>query len=80
MMPNHGLTFEYPSIKVVNEDKEAARFGQFASAFSALVTAGIIPDKVAQTELIARGLLINTTEDDFRDGDLFPSTEFPKGS
>ncbi|OTP81694.1 DUF1073 domain-containing protein [Gilliamella apicola] len=80
MMPNHGLTFEYPTIKVTNEDKEATRFNQFASAYSGLVTAGIIPDKVAQTELIARGLLINTTEDDFRDGDLFPSTEFPTGS
>lgn len=80
MMPNHGLTFEYPTIKMTNEDKEAVRFNQFASAFSGLVTAGIIPDKVAQTELIARGLLINTTEDDFRDGDLFPTTEFPAGS
>ena len=80
MMPNHGLTFEYPTIKMTNEDKEATRFNQFASAFSGLVTAGIIPDKVAQTELIARGLLINTTEDDFRDGDLFPTTEFPTGA
>lgn len=80
MMPNHGLTFEYPTIKMTNEDKEAVRFNQFASAYSGLVTAGIIPDKVAQTELIARGLLINTTEDDFRDGDLFPTTEFPAGS
>lgn len=80
MMPNHGLTFEYPTIKMTNEDKEATRFNQFASAYSGLVTAGIIPDKVAQTELIARGLLINTTEDDFRDGDLFPTTEFPTGA
>lgn len=80
MMPNHGLTFEYPTIKMTNQDKEATRFNQFASAFSGLVTAGIIPDKVAQTELIARGLLINTTEDDFRDGDLFPTTEFPTGA
>lgn len=80
MMPNHGLTFEYPTIKMTNEDKEATRFNQFASAFSGLVTAGIIPDKVAQTELIARSLLINTTEDDFRDGDLFPTTEFPTGA
>ncbi|MBI0114472.1 MULTISPECIES: DUF1073 domain-containing protein [unclassified Gilliamella] len=80
MMPNHGLTFEYPSIKVVNEDKEAARFSQFASAFSALVTANIISDKVAQTELIARKLLINTTEEDLKDGDLFPTTEFPTGA
>lgn len=80
MMPNHGLTFEYPTIKMTNEDKEATRFNQFASAFSGLVTAGIIPDKVAQTELIARGLLVNTTEDDFRDGDLFPTTEFPTES
>lgn len=80
MMPNHGLTFEYPTIKMTNEDKEATRFNQFASAFSGLVTAGIIPDTVAQTELIARGLLINTTEEDFRDGDLFPTTEFPTGA
>lgn len=80
MMPNHGLTFEYPTIKVTNEDKEATRFNQFASAYSGLVTAGIIPDKVAQTELIARGLLINTTEEDFRDGDLFPSAEFVTGA
>ena len=80
MMPNHGLTFEYPIIKVTNEDKEAARFNQFASAYSVLVNAGIIPDKVAQTELIARGLLINTIEEDFKDGDLFPSTEFSAGS
>lgn len=75
MMPNHGLTFEYPTIKVTNEDKEATRFNQFASAYSGLVNAGIIPDKVAQTELIARGLLINTTEEDFKDGDLFPTSE-----
>ena len=80
MIPNHGLTFEYPSIKVVNEDKEAARFSQFASAFSALVTANIIPDKVAQTELIARKLLINTTEEDLKDGDLFSTEEFAIGS
>ncbi|NUE95392.1 DUF1073 domain-containing protein [Gilliamella sp. ESL0232] len=80
MMPNHGLTFEYPSIKVVNEDKEAARFSQFASAFSALVTANIIPDKVAQTELIARKLLINTTEEDLKDGDLFSTEEFATGA
>ncbi|NUF49514.1 phage portal protein [Gilliamella sp. ESL0250] len=80
MMPNHELTFEYPSIKVVNEDKEAARFGQFASAFSTLVTANIIPDKVAQTELIARKLLINTTEEDLKDGDLFSTEEFAVGA
>lgn len=80
MMPDHGLTFEYPSIKVVNEDKEAARFSQFASAFSALVTANIIPDKVAQTELIARKLLINTTEEDLKDGDLFSTEEFAIGA
>lgn len=80
MMPNHGLTFEYPSIKVVNEDKEAVRVGQFASALSALVTANIISDKVAQTELIARKLLINTTEEDFRDGDLFSTEEFAVGA
>lgn len=80
MMPNHGLTFEYPSIKVVNEDKEAIRVGQFASALSALVTANIISDKVAQTELIARKLLINTTEEDFRDGDLFSTEEFAVGA
>ena len=80
MMPNHGLTFEYPTIKMTNEDKEATRFNQFASAYSGLVTAGIIPDKVAQTELIARGLLINTTEEDFKDGDLFSTTEFATGA
>lgn len=80
MMPNHGLTFEYPSIKVVNEDKEAARVGQFASAFSALVTANIISDKVAQTELIARKLLINTTEEDLKDGDLFSTEDFAVGA
>lgn len=80
MIPNHGLTFEYQSIKVVNEDKEAARFSQFASAFSALVTANIIPDKVAQTELIARKLLINTTEEDLKDGDLFSTEEFATGA
>lgn len=76
MMPNHGLTYEYPSIKVVNEDKEAVRVGQFASALSALVTANIISDKVAQTELIARKLLINTTEEDLKDGDLFSTEGF----
>ncbi|MCX8659868.1 DUF1073 domain-containing protein [Gilliamella sp. B2772] len=80
MMPNHGLMFEYPSIKVVNEDKEAARVGQFASALSALVTANIISDKVAQTELIARKLLINTTEEDLKDGDLFSTEEFAVGA
>ncbi|QHJ85650.1 MAG: hypothetical protein [Caudoviricetes sp.] len=80
MMPNHGLTFEYPTIKVTNEDKEATRFNQFASAYSGLVNAGIIPDKVAQTELIARGLLINTTEEDFKDGDLFPTSELATGT
>lgn len=76
MMPNHGLTFEYPSIKIINEDKEATRFGQFASAISGLVTANVISDKVAQTELIARKLLINTTEEDLKDGDLFSTEEF----
>ena len=80
MMPDHGLTYEYPSIKVVNEDKEAARVGQFASALSALVTANIISDKVAQTELIARKLLINTTEEDLKDGDLFSTEEFAVGA
>lgn len=80
MMPNHGLTFEYPSIKVVNEDKEAVRVGQFASALSALVTANIISDKVAQTELIARKLLINTTEEDLKDGDLFSTEDFAVGA
>lgn len=80
MMPNHGLMFEYPSIKVVNEDKEAARVGQFASALSALVTANIISDKVAQTELIARKLLINTTEEDLKDGDLFSTEDFAVGA
>ena len=77
MMPNHGLTFEYPIIKVTNEDKEATRFNQYASAYSGLVTAGIISDKIAQIELIARKLLINTTQEDFKDGDLFSTTEFP---
>lgn len=76
MMPNHGLTYEYPSIKVINEDKEATRFSQFASAISGLVTANVISDKVAQTELIARKLLINTTEEDLKDGDLFSTEEF----
>ena len=80
MMPNHGLTFEYPIIKVTNEDKEATRFNQFASAYSVLVNAGIIPDKVAQTELIARGLLINTIEEDFKDGDLFSTSELATGT
>lgn len=80
MMPNHGLTFEYPTIKVTNEDKEAIRFNQFASAYSGLVTAGIIPDKVAQKELIARKLLINTTQEDFKDGDLFPTSELATGT
>lgn len=80
MMPDHGLTYEYPSIKVVNEDKEAARVGQFASALSALVTANIISDKVAQTELIARKLLINTTEEDLKDGDLFSTEDFAVGA
>lgn len=76
MMPNHELTYEYPSIKVINEDKEATRFSQFASAISGLVTANVISDKVAQTELIARKLLINTTEEDLKDGDLFSTEEF----
>lgn len=76
MMPNHGLTYEYPSIKVINEDKEATRFSQFASAISGLVTANVISDKVAQTELIARKLLINTTEEDLEDGDLFSTEGF----
>ena len=76
MMPNHGLTYEYPSIKVINEDKEATRFSQFASAISGLVTANVISDKVAQTELIARKLLINTTEEDLKDGDLFSTEGF----
>lgn len=76
MMPNHGLTYEYPSIKVINEDKEATRFSQFASAISGLVTANVITDKVAQTELIARKLLINTTEEDLKDGNLFSTEEF----
>lgn len=76
MMPNHGLTYEYPSIKVINEDKEATRFSQFASAISGLVTANVISDKVAQTELIARKLLINTTEEDLKDGDLFSTEDF----
>ncbi|MWN31006.1 MULTISPECIES: phage portal protein [unclassified Gilliamella] len=80
MMPNHGLTFEYPSIKVINEDKEATRFSQFASAISGLVTANVISDKVAQTELIARKLLINTTEEDLKDGDLFSAEEFATGA
>lgn len=80
MMPNHGLTYTYPSIKTTNEDKEATRFSQFASAFSALVTANIIPDKVAQTELIARKLLINTTEEDLKDGYLFSTEEFAVGA
>lgn len=80
MMPDHGLTYEYPSIKVVNEDKEAVRVGQFASALSALVTANIISDKVAQTELIARKLLINTTEEDLKDGDLFSTEDFAVGA
>lgn len=80
MMPNHGLTFEYPTIKMTNEDKEAIRFNQFASAYSGLVTAGIIPDKVAQIELIARKLLINTTQEDFKDGDLFPTSELATGT
>lgn len=80
MMPDHGLTYEYPSIKVVNEDKEAVRVGQFASALSTLVTANIISDKVAQTELIARKLLINTTEEDLKDGDLFSTEDFAVGA
>ncbi|OCG10800.1 hypothetical protein A9G09_11860 [Gilliamella sp. wkB292] len=80
MMPNHGLTYEYPSIKVINEDKEATRFSQFASAISALVTANVISDRVAQTELIARKLLINTTEEDLKDGDLFSTEEFAVGA
>lgn len=80
MMPNHGLTYEYPSIKVINEDKEATRFSQFASAISGLVTANVISDKVAQTELIARKLLINTTEEDLKDGDLFSTEDFAVGA
>lgn len=71
MMLNHNLTFEYPTIKATNEEKKANIFSQFANAFSALVTANIIPDSVAQNELIARKLLINTTKEDFSDGDLF---------
>lgn len=80
MMPNHGLTYEYPSIKVVSAEKEASIFNQYANSFSSLVTAQVISDKVAQTELIARKLLINTTEEDFRDGDLFSTEEFAVGA
>ena len=80
MMPNHELTYEYPSIKVINEDEEATRFSQFASAISGLVTANVISDKVAQTELIARKFLINTTEEDLKDGDLFSTEEFAVGA
>ena len=80
MIPNHGLTYTYPSIKATNEDKEATRFSQFASAISGLVTANVISDKVAQTELIARKLLINTTEEDLQDGDLFSTEEFAVGA
>ncbi|QHJ84900.1 MAG: hypothetical protein [Caudoviricetes sp.] len=76
LMPSNDLVFEYPSIKVVSEEKEAAIFSQYATAFSTLTTAQILTDKVVQTEMIARGLLKNTTEEDLRDGDLFTTGEY----
>lgn len=59
------IEFEYPSIDSENEVEKATIFSQICSAIAALVTAQIIPDEVAQKELIARGCLINTKIEDF---------------
>lgn len=80
LMPNNNLEFEYPSIEPVSEETEATIFNTFVTALSTAVTSGVITDRVAQTEMIARGLLKNTTEDDFKDGDLFTTSEYPERS
>lgn len=59
--------FEYPSIDSENEVEKATIFSQICSAIAALVTAQIIPDEVAQKELIARKCLINTKIEDFNE-------------
>ena len=69
------IKFEYPSIDSVNESEEATIFSQICSAIAALVTAQIIPDEVAQKELIARECLINTKLDDFKEFNLTNETE-----
>lgn len=76
IMDMDNVEYIYPPIKVVDEDKEAARFTSFSTGLSALITSQIITDKVAQNELLARGLLINTKKEDFEDGNLFKSSEY----
>lgn len=61
------IEFEYPSIDSENEVEKATIFSQICSAIAALVTAQIIPDEVAQKELIARKCLINTKIEDFNE-------------
>lgn len=56
------ITYEYPTIDSINEAEEAARFGQYATGFNALVTSSIVTEEVALREMIARGALKTVTE------------------
>ena len=61
------VEFTYPTIDSSNEVEESTVFSNIATAMTGLVTAQVISDEVAQRELIARGCLINTKEEDFNE-------------
>lgn len=69
------IEFNYPSIDTANEVEESTIFSQTSTAIAALVTAQIISDEVAQKELIARGCLINTKIEDFKEFNLTNETQ-----
>lgn len=61
------IEYKFPSIDSINETEEATLFSNVAAAITQLVSAEIISDEVAQKELIARGMLKNTTMADFEE-------------
>lgn len=69
------IEFEYPSIDTANDVEKAGIFSQISNAIAVLVTSQIISDEVAQKELIARGCLINTKIEDFKEFNLTNETQ-----
>jgi phage-related protein (TIGR01555 family) len=60
------ISYTYPSIDSINEVDEAARFTQYATGFTSLVTSSVVSEAIALREMIARGVLTTVTDDDIK--------------
>lgn len=58
------ISFTYPLTDSTNKTEEAARFAQYATGFSALVTNAVVSEVTALKEMQARGVLTTITEED----------------